>query len=112
MDALLALLPILIVIFLMVALRWSSPLAGLAGWLGSLVVAFFAFGLAPALTALNELIGPTVIIREVVGGGHFPSPFTQSHAFVLIVLQAGHKSIILGRPGSEFPETGRGVLRR
>lgn len=45
MDALLALLPILIVIFLMVALRWSSPLAGLAGWLGSLVVAFLAFGL-------------------------------------------------------------------
>ncbi len=45
MAALIALIPILLVLLLMLFLRWSSPLAGLAGWCCGLLVAFLAFGL-------------------------------------------------------------------
>ena len=45
MAALFAFLPILLVLVLMLALRWGSHLAGFAGWLCGLVVAFFVFGL-------------------------------------------------------------------
>lgn len=45
MTALLAFLPILIVLLLMLVFRWGSPLAGLAGWVSGLLVAVFAFGL-------------------------------------------------------------------
>jgi lactate permease len=45
MTALLAFLPILIVLLLMLVFRLGSHLAGLAGWVIGLLVAFFAFGL-------------------------------------------------------------------
>jgi lactate permease len=45
MNALLALLPIIIVLILMLVFRWSSPLAGLVGWCCGLLVAWLAFGL-------------------------------------------------------------------
>lgn len=41
----LALLPILIVLVLMLVFRAGSHIAGMAGWVAGLVVAFFAFGL-------------------------------------------------------------------
>jgi lactate permease len=45
MSALLALVPILLVLFLMLVFRWSSSLAGLAGWCCEMLVALLAFGL-------------------------------------------------------------------
>lgn len=45
MIVLIALLPILLVMFLMLVLRWNSTLAGFAGWCLGLLVALLAFGL-------------------------------------------------------------------
>lgn len=45
MTFLLALLPILIVLVLMLVFRAGSHIAGLAGWIAGLAIAFFAFGL-------------------------------------------------------------------
>lgn len=45
MNFLLAFLPILVVLILMLILHWSSPKAGLAGWLAGIAVALLAFGL-------------------------------------------------------------------
>lgn len=57
MNALLALLPILVVLILMLALRWSSPLAGLAGWGCCLLVAFLAFGLNWSVFWVSQVKG-------------------------------------------------------
>jgi len=45
MTFFLALLPILIVLILMLVFRAGSHIAGMAGWVAGMVVAFFAFGL-------------------------------------------------------------------
>jgi len=45
MTLLLAFLPILVVLVLMLAFRWGSHLAGMAGWVTGLLIAFLAFGL-------------------------------------------------------------------
>jgi len=57
MTALLALIPILLVLLLMLFLRWSSPLAGLAGWLCGLVVAYVAFGLNWPILWVSQIKG-------------------------------------------------------
>lgn len=45
MAALLALLPILVVLILMVVFKWSSVQAGFAGWVAGVIIALLAFGL-------------------------------------------------------------------
>ena len=65
MDALLALLPILLVLFLMVVLRWSSPLAGAAGWVCGLVVAFLAFGLNGQVLWVSQVKGLLLTLNVV-----------------------------------------------
>lgn len=57
MNALLALLPILFVLFLMLVLRWSSPLAGLAGWVCGVLIAFLAFGLNGSVFWVSQVKG-------------------------------------------------------
>ena len=46
MNFFLAFVPILVVLILMLILHWSSPKAGLAGWLAGIAVALLALGVA------------------------------------------------------------------
>ncbi len=51
MAFVLALLPILLILFLMIGLRWSAARAGAAGYLCGLAIAVLAFGATPELLA-------------------------------------------------------------
>jgi len=57
MAAILALIPILLVLFLMLVLRWSSPLAGLAGWVCGLIVAILRFRLNWSVLWVSQVKG-------------------------------------------------------
>ena len=48
---LLSLLPILLILFLMLALRWGAAQAGAAGYLSALAIALLFFGAGPKLLA-------------------------------------------------------------
>lgn len=52
MNFVLALLPILVILFLMVGLRWGAARAGAAGYLAALLIAIAAFGAGPQLLAV------------------------------------------------------------
>ncbi len=54
---LLAALPILTVLILMIALHWTGPKAGLAGWLVGLAVGALAFGLTGQVFLISQLKG-------------------------------------------------------
>ncbi len=57
MLALLALLPMTLVLVLMLLLRWRSLWAGMAGWLLALLVAAFGFGAGPELLFWSQVRG-------------------------------------------------------
>jgi lactate permease len=57
MNFVLALLPILVILFLMVGLRWSATRAGAAGYLCGLVIALLFFGATPQLLAYAHAKG-------------------------------------------------------
>lgn len=57
MDYVLAALPILVVLFLMLVLRWRGQTAGPMGWVCGIIVAAFAFGLTPSVLAVSQLKG-------------------------------------------------------
>jgi lactate permease len=57
MNFLLALLPILVILFLMVGLRWSASRAGAAGYLCGLAIAVLFFGATPQLLAYAHAKG-------------------------------------------------------
>ena len=66
MTALLALIPILLVLLLMLAFRWSSPLAGLAGWGCGLLVAALAFGLNWQVLWVSQVKGLLLTLNVVL----------------------------------------------
>ncbi len=57
MSFILALLPILLILFLMVGLRWSATRAGAAGYLCGLGIAILFFGATPELLAYAHVKG-------------------------------------------------------
>lgn len=57
MNLFLAVLPILVVLVLMIALRWGGQRAGPAGWLVGLVIAALAFGLTFDVLWVSQLKG-------------------------------------------------------
>jgi lactate permease len=57
MNFVLALLPILVILFLMVGLRWSATRAGAAGYLCTLAIAVLFFGATPQLLAYAHAKG-------------------------------------------------------
>ena len=57
MNILAAVLPILVVIVLMIGLRWSGQASGAAGWIVTLLAAFFVFGLTWDVWRVSQLKG-------------------------------------------------------
>jgi lactate permease len=53
-NLLLAALPILVILFLMLALRWNAARAGLAGWLTAIAIAVLVFGAGIRLLAIAQ----------------------------------------------------------
>ena len=53
-DFILALTPIVVVLFLMVIMRWSGAKAGAAGWLIALILAFAYFGITPRMLVISQ----------------------------------------------------------
>jgi lactate permease len=66
MEAILALLPILVVLILMVVFRWSSALAGLAGWAAGLIVALLAFGLNLQVLWVSQVKGLLLTLNVIL----------------------------------------------
>lgn len=68
MQALLALTPIVLILFLMIGRRWSAAAAGVAGLAAAVAVALLAFGYGRA--TLPEL-GPTLAVGGALGEAVF-----------------------------------------
>jgi len=66
MEAIPALLPILVVLILMVVFRWSSALAGLAGWAAGLIVALLAFGLNLQVLWVSQVKGLLLTLNVIL----------------------------------------------
>ncbi len=55
LNWILALLPVLVVLVLMLALRWGGSRAGAAGWIAAVLIAALAFAASPRLIAYSQV---------------------------------------------------------
>ncbi|HTX78781.1 MAG TPA: L-lactate permease, partial [Longilinea sp.] len=66
MLALLAFVPILLVLILMLVFRWGSAQAGLAGWCCELLVAALAFGLDWPVFWVSQVKGLLLTLNVLI----------------------------------------------